>query len=277
MYHVSRKRGVVVRRTTSTMTLDLGTSLLMNGLKKQEQTRRGSNGVGFILSKNATRAWKASGSKCLEASSRVAALTFARRAKVKSATVQPTVSEDVTVIAGCSPHSGHSDAVKQQHFGDLDVARGHGSTKGVVLTCMDGDASMGVACSSSVQGARGRHGEPHVNEAGCKLRDYVGSRNVHAASAHFKQKSCGAWKHVRSGLPHQIDHMFVSREHKPLVVRCKNKVRFLRSGHSAVSPHVRCVPFVGKKAPERDERKVKGGVHHDVLRQGSRDYYFAIV
>ena len=73
--------------------------------------------------------------------------------KVKSATVQSTVSEEVTIIVGYSPHTGHSDAMKQQYFDDLDVARGYGPTKGIVIMCMDGNASMGVACT------RTRHGQ----------------------------------------------------------------------------------------------------------------------
>jgi hypothetical protein len=36
------------------------------------------------------------------------------------------------------------------------------------------------------------------------------------------------------------------------------------------------VPFVGKKAPERDECKVKGGVNHNVLRLGSPEHSNAI-
>jgi hypothetical protein len=109
-------------------------------------------------------------------------LTFTQRAKVKSATVQSTVSEEATIIVGYSPHAGHSDAMKQQHFDDLDVARGCGSTKGIVIMCVDGNASMGVVRASGITGARGKFGEPHVNEAGCKLRDYVGSRHVCAAT-----------------------------------------------------------------------------------------------
>jgi hypothetical protein len=127
--------------------------------------------------------------------------------------------------------------MKQQYFDDLDVARGYGSNKGIVIMCMDGNASMGVACSSGMTGVCGRYGEPHVNEAGCKLRDYMSSRHMCAVSTYFKQKSYGTWKHMRSGLPYQIDHIFVSREHKPLVASCKNKAHFLRSGHSAVSLH----------------------------------------
>lgn len=111
--------------------------------------------------------------------------------KVKSATVQSTVSEEVTIIVGYSPHTGHSDAMKQQYFDDLDVARGYGPTKGIVIMCMDGNASMGVACTSGITGVCGKFGEPHVNEAGCKLRDYMGSRHVYAASTHFPQKSHG--------------------------------------------------------------------------------------
>jgi hypothetical protein len=84
---------------------DVGATLLFNGLKKEDQTRRGSNGVGFVLGENSARAWRAPGSKHLEASSRVAVLTFTRRVKVKSATAQPTVSENVTAVVGCSPHA----------------------------------------------------------------------------------------------------------------------------------------------------------------------------
>ena len=81
---------------------------------------------------------------------------------------------------------------------------------------------------------------------------------------------------MRSGLPHQIDHIFVSREHEPLVANCRKKAYFLQSDHAAVSLRMRCVPFIGKKAPARDENKVKGGANHNVLRQGSRDYNRAI-
>ena len=82
----------------------------------------------------------------------------------------------------------------------------------------------------------------------CKLRGHAGSRRACAASTHFKQKLRGAWKHARGGLPCQIGHTLVSREHK-----------LLTAGHSAVSLRTRRAPFIGKRAPERDERKAKGG------------------
>jgi hypothetical protein len=101
-------------------------------MKKEDQSKRGSNGVGFALNKKTAKAWRSSGSKYWGVSPRVVALTLTRQVKTNAPSGR-IVDEEATIIAGCSPTTGRPSAEKQALFGGLGVARGRGAKRGVVV------------------------------------------------------------------------------------------------------------------------------------------------
>ena len=236
-----------------------GCMILMSGMDEDKNSKRGSQGTGFWLSKAGVKAWKKAGSYFWVESARVSSLTLMMMVKGKEVNIQ--------LISGYAPTSADSNEARLQWYDDLDRAKNRVNGDVITIMGVDGNASIGVQDEGEDDDARGPHGIKHTNEAGRQLLQYVSLRNMYAVSTKFKQKKgYGTWKHMRNGNMYQLDHFFIQREYVPFVQKCLNKSSLLSSDHLAVSLVLRCSPFKGKKSSQPDELSVPKGLDQAKLR-----------
>ena len=210
-----------------------GITVIGAGLTACQQTHRGSQGVGIVLSAAATKAWKACGSlEYTNHGARVCAVRF----KVKDLTSRKEIWMFLVSAyspIGCAPQTEHDD-----YLHSLDECIAHKQPGDMLLIGTDANASLGRA-EAKDEYARGSQsvgpfGEPHVNDAGLRLRAYIETRSLTAVSTHFQKPHYATWKHPCSGNMHQVDHFIVESHMMTHVSDCGITEALVDSDHRAI-------------------------------------------
>ena len=239
-----------------------GMVAIFAGLVTRE-CHRGSQGVGIVLSKAAAVAWKASGSeKHVDLGARVCAV----RLKVTDAFTRKTLW--IFLISAYSPVGCAPQAEHDEYLRCLDVYIARKQPGDFLLIGTDANASLGRReAGDDAHGslAVGPFGEPHVNDAGLRLRTYLDTRGLTAASTHFKKPNYATWKHPQSGRVHQIDHFLVESSKMKHVKDCGITESLVDSDHRAL----KCVLYVvarKKRPPVESVRRYRAALDFAVLR-----------
>ena len=108
----------------------------------------------------------------------------------------------------------------------------------------------GVAMSSV-----GKFGLPHHNNAGTRFSTFLEINSLVACSTFFQKKNYTTWRHPRSKLPYQIDHIITQKADFCRVVDVFVSKPLLDSDHLAVQMKLRIVNCLHKKYPKKPTLK----------------------
>ena len=219
--------------------------LFLSGLKEDQQSRRGSQGVGIVLSPQGVDAWKAGG---CELHDDLGARVIAVRLLLKD-------DEDrdvgVFLISAYAPDSSKAEEVWTEYIDLLDVCIKRKRTNDILVICTDTNSSMGV--SSDEKSPFGPFGLSHVNAAGRRMRTFLSTNDLIATSTHFKKRNYGTWQHPRSGKMHQIDHIITARSSFKCFSDTGITAPILDSDHRAVRCKLRLACRLRKKSDLRSK------------------------
>ena len=171
--------------------------ILATGLKAENNSRRGSQGVGVILSPAATDAWKAAGSEIHN--------TFGGRVMAVRLLVRDSQGRDLYLflVSAYAPVGAADNSIWEEYFENLDQCISCKKTDDILIIGSDTNSSMG---SGNAYSSVGLFGVPHINESGRRFASHLTINNLVAATTWFRKRQYGTWIHPRSKTVHQIDH-----------------------------------------------------------------------
>lgn len=218
-----------------------GVSFILSG--PEQQTGRGSKGLGFVLSAKAFQLWELAGSFQVTS---VDQRSFGIRVAAKDSKGRDVGLFLVCCYApvGCAPEAewqqffaGWDQVLKSARSGDIVVSMGdYNSSMGINVQCsaadIDTEESRTRAVDSS--GGLGPFGSIHCNEAGRRLHSHIGSRGMVTCSTMFRKRQYNTWTHPCSRLGHQIDHFFVHKEDWKRVRDCGYLSQLVNSDHGGI-------------------------------------------
>ena len=206
--------------------------LLLSGLNPDIASKRGSQGVGIVLSGSGVDSWQKAGCEIHNISPRVIAIRMM---------VQDTRNRDIFVflISAYAPVSSESDAVWEAYYDELEECMQRMRAGDVLLIGTDSNASVGTRAfadedETAGSGPLGPHGISHVNKSGRRFRSFLATNNLVATSTFFKKKNYGTWQHPRSKRLHQLDHFITKRKTLKLITDSGITTPMLYSDHQAV-------------------------------------------
>ena len=134
-----------------------GNTLIMYGLDRDKQSRRGLQGVGIYLSKDAIRAWEAAGRKIIEISARIIALCLH---------VQDELGNIIKIllVSAYAPIGSAPQDEWEKYLGDLSACITRYKSNGTIIIGTDCNSSMGRG--SKKDSYIGRYGMEYENFAG---------------------------------------------------------------------------------------------------------------
>ena len=149
-------------------TLGTGNELLQNGnilitgagLNREQIFKRGSQGVGFVLSPAATDAWRTAGSETYN--------SYGARVMAIRLLVKDTQQRDIhlLLISAYAPISNADQTIWDEYLADLSSCISQKSTRDILIIATDTNASMGYSTESN---CLGNFGIPHVTNQGYVL------------------------------------------------------------------------------------------------------------
>ena len=183
---------------------------LMNGRPASEvSSKRGQEGVGFELSRNAVLSWKSAGSEIhTDLGSRIIAI----RMLVKDANGKDI---GIFLVSAYSPIGAANEDTWSEYMSKLDIIMSRKRNSDVLIIGCDCNSSLGTASyenDSIYKGSIGKFGIIHRNLSGIRFMTFLETRNLLALSTYFRKKSYATWSHPRSKLSHQIDHILIQKE-----------------------------------------------------------------
>jgi hypothetical protein len=183
-----------------------GFKIFLNGMKERS-CNRGSGGVGIILSPTAAKAWEDGGSEVKHYGTRIVAVKLLL-ADEKNRPVT------LVLVAAYSPIGAAGQEERADFFRNLDICEKACKQGEILLIGADANAAIGTNESPEEENedkVLGPHGIKHTNNAGRVWQQFLGLRQLCAASTFFKKPVYGTWIHPYYKRRYQIDHFFVRR------------------------------------------------------------------
>ena len=225
-------------------------TFLLNGLDASDnKSKRGQGGVGIVLNKSATQAWKEAGSPIYtEFGNRI----IATRLSLKD---NRNKNIDIFLVSAYAP-IGVADALLWDTFlQNLENCMNSKRPKDILIVGCDTNSSLGISYERSGSGIEmssvGKFGLPHSNYAGTRLTTFLEINRLVACSTYFRKKNYATWRHPRSKLPHQIDHLLVLKTDFRRVVDVFASKPLLDSDHLSVRLKLRIAARFIKKSPTK--------------------------
>jgi hypothetical protein len=184
--------------------------VLMNTGPDNKLCRRGSLGVGILLSREAKEAWKAAGSQVHCYGLRVIATRLQVQGR-KGAVVT------IFLVSAYSPIGNAPQAERDDYLANLQRAYNDCGPSEVLVNGMDANASVGRRSrhddphQPGRDQVRGPHGLLHENKAGQELCTLLGTNQLCLPSTFFRKKQYGTWHSPFSKRWHQLDHFAVKQ------------------------------------------------------------------
>lgn len=184
--------------------------VLLNTGPAQKLCKRGSLGVGILLSKLAVQAWEAAGSQVLRFGLRV----LATRLHVSD---PRGVEVTIFLVSAYAPVSSAPAAERAAYAQCLQECIDTCAKSEVLVVSMDANASPGVRSRHDDPHAAGRdqvrgpHGTPHENTAGRELCTLLGLNELCLPATYFKKQHYVTWRNPCSKKWHQLDHFAVAQ------------------------------------------------------------------
>lgn len=208
--------------------------LLSVGLSETEQSTRGSQGVGVVLSRAGQDAWaKADHEVHRDFGARVMAVRLVVHGSDGREFGLFLVSAYAPI--GCAPPEKW-DAF----FAGLDVCIARKRTGDVLFLGVDSNSSMGIHSNSRMEAECksfspiGCFGLSHINDSGRRFHSYLATREYAAVSTWFPKRSYGTWIHPRSRLQHQLDHVVTEQRDKKKFLDCGVRRPLIGSDHRGI-------------------------------------------
>lgn len=217
-------------------------SILATGLKPEDDCRRGSKGVGIILSPTATDAWKAAGSEIYD--------TYGGRVMAIRLLVRDLQGRDIFLFltSAYSPVGAADEATWEQYLHNLDECIGNKKADDILILGCDTNSSMG--CSNE-HSSIGLFGATHTNDSGRRFSSYLSIHNFVAATTFFRKRNYGTWVHPRSKMVHQIDHFITDRRTMCRISDAGVTTQLVDSDHLAIKCKLRVMSRLKKVTPIR--------------------------
>ena len=173
--------------------------ILGAGLKLEDNSKRGSQGVCIVRRTAACYAWRAAG---LEIHNKYGGRVI----------VQDTQCRNLYLflVSALEPVGNADQPIWEEYLRNLDNCINQKRTNDILVIGNDTNSSMG--CSNDNKGL-GSFGISYVNEAGRCFVSYLAINNLIAATTCFIKKSYGTWIHHRSKNVHQIEHFLTRKQH----------------------------------------------------------------
>jgi len=226
--------------------LELGEfRLVTSGLNRENQNgKRGSQGVGILLSPDGVVAWNAAG---MEMHTDLGARLIAIRLLLKDHQKRDV---GVFLVSAYAPVGNAPEENWTQYLDLLSLCIDRKRRDDILIIGSDCNSSMG--CSRENDGSPlGQYGIPHVNMAGKRLLTYISINELMVATTRFEKSSFGTWCHPRSKKQHQIDHFLINHQ---MLHRCTDAgiaPQLLDSDHRTVFIKLRVMKRLRRKSDPR--------------------------
>ena len=190
------------------------------------KTKGRTEGVCFILNKKMAVAFEEGGKRVKKYCPRLASIRT------------PLSNQNLYIINAYAPDSGQTKAKREGFQRRLECALADCKAGETLILAGDFNASMGVA-KENEDGVCGKHGTPHINDAGRQLRATASMHGLIDLVSREEQKFYGTWMHARSKKWHQLDRIFVREEDGDKVHKCINAEMVVDSDHYSARLHAR--------------------------------------
>ena len=250
------------------------------GSAPAQQHGRGSMGVCIVLSPRAEAArQRAGGSKPVARSPDGRSIAVRLVVRGGSRGKQFSRMMGILLVSGYAPTSAHSAAKIDAYYEGLAQLIALRQPGDVLVLCADANASIGrgsLGCDGERAGAVGPFGLQHLNDAGRRLRSFMEVHQLCSLASFYRKQYYGTWIHPCSRLPHQLDHIIVSREDRCRFTDCGScPFQLVNSDHRA-GCRMQVVASIRRKADQRS--KLLGRCHSSLYTEGGRrDYADAVV
>ena len=220
--------------------------LFLSGLPEDQQSRRGSQGVGIALSPQGVDAWRAGG---CELHNDLGARVIAVRLLMKDNEERDV---GILLISAYAPDSSYPEEVWDDYIEQLEVCMLRKQHNDILVICSDTNSSMGVSAGGNNE-CIGTFGISHVNEAGRRMRTFLSINSLKACSTYFEKRNYGTWQHPRSKKMHQIDHIITTRSNFKCFTDTGITTPILDSDHRALRCKLRLACRLRKKSDLRSK------------------------
>jgi len=124
----------------------------------------------------------------------------------------------------------------------------------VLLIGCDTNSSLGINLenrTSTTMTSVGKFGLPHCNAAGIRFTTFLETNSLVACGTYFQKNNYATWRHPRSNLPHQIDHIIIEKTNFFRVIDTHSTKPLLNSDHLAVRCKLRIVVYLLQNIPNK--------------------------
>ena len=207
--------------------------LLCTGLKSEQlRGKRGSQGVGIVLSSAAVDCWKLGGCELHED---LGARVIAARLVAKD---KDNKDVGIFLVSAYAPVSTASDEEWQDYYERLQECIDRRRPQDILLIGSDCNSSIGTSLSkeSTVVGSFGLQ---HMNQSGRRLINFLAVNNMSAVSTYFPKRNYGTWRHPRSKCLHQLDHFLINLGSRKSVMDAGITSQMLYSDHLPIRCKIR--------------------------------------
>ena len=225
--------------------------LITNGIAENIPTcRRGKEGVAIALSGIAVKAWKEAGSVLhTDLGSRIISIRLCvkdARNKIKG----------LYLVSAYAPVG----AAKQNEWDDflakMELCISRKPDKDILLIGCDTNSSLGIRNyrrDLNEKSSVGKYGLPHRNKAGTRFNTFLEVNSLIAVTTYFQKKDYMTWRHPRSKLPHQIDHIISEKKDFSRFTNASAACPLLHSDHKSVNCCLRIASYFQKQTVPRNK------------------------
>ena len=194
-----------------------GYTLLHSGrsLPEEGDPQVRNEGVGILLDKDATAAWKDAGESWDAISSRVvkARLKVARSGQRRPGGSRMTSDIYMSVVSAYAPTAKAPPGVKAKFFEELQDGLNSIPAGDTLVVLGDFNARVGrrERANDVWRAVRGKHGIGTCNEPGEQFLEFCSLNNLTIMNTWFEkpQVHMATWKHPATKQPHMIDFMLM--------------------------------------------------------------------
>ena len=233
-----------------------GYTLLHSGrpLPDEDEPQTRNEGVGILLDRCATAAWKDAGESWEAISSRVvtARLKVRRCGQRRHGGSRETRDTYMTVVSAYAPTLKAPPGIKAKFVNELQDVTDKVPPGDILVVMGDFNARVGKRETERDvwREVRGRHGLGSCNEAGEEFLEFCAINNFTIMNTWFEKRQVhlATWKHPATKQPHMIDFVLMRKEQRQLCF----DVRVYRSAccwsdHYMVKGKIRLQPLNKKK------------------------------
>ena len=210
----------------------------------KQLSRRGSKGVGVLLSRRAHAAWDRGGHEKHAESDRLLGVRLVVRCGRRGRQYRRQMG--IFLITAYAPTSGHVVAEHDAFYDGFTRLLARAQPGDVVVVCLDGNASIGRGSLGGDSEAAGRTGTvgpfglDRVNATGRRLRGFMETHQLASLASFFRKPHYSTWVHPRTQQGYQLDHILMTRAE---FGRCSNAgscpFQLINSDHRAIGCRLR--------------------------------------